>query len=155
MTNSIPGPDAGSAFYIDHVGVSVSDLDRSVAFYVQNFGFHCERLIDLPDHGRVALLRRAGFAIEMFAFAGALPLPPDRRTPTTDLQTVGVKHFALQADDIIGAAAFLRRRGVEFISDVTMGVRGLRRFFVRDPDGVAIEITENTPAPPRPWGIVS
>jgi glyoxylase I family protein len=154
MTNSIPGPDAGNPFFIDHVGVSVSDLDRSIAFY-QNFGFHCERLINLPDRGRVALLRRAGFAIEMFAFAGALPLPADRRAPTTDLQTVGVKHFALRVDDIMGAAAFLRRRDVEFISDVAVGVRGLRRFFVRDPDGIAIEITENTPAPPRPWGIVS
>ena len=131
-------------FRIDHVAVTVSNLSRSIDFYGKNFGFSCERVIELPDrNGRVALLRRAGFTIEMFEFAGALPLPDDRKTPTADLKTIGVKHFALQVDDILAASDFLKRNGVEFISEVTVGVRGLRRFFVKDPDGIGIEVTES------------
>ncbi len=95
--------------------------------------------------GKVALLRLSGFTIEMFEFAQARPLPEDRRTPTTDLQTIGVKHFALSVTDIAGAAEYLERNGVEFISEVAVGVRGLRRFFVKDPDGIGIEITERGP----------
>ena len=136
-------------FRIDHVGVSVSNLNRSIDFYGKNFGFSCERVIELPDrNGKVALLRRAGFTIEMFEFADALPLPDDRKTPTADLRTIGVKHFALQVDDILAASDFLKRNGVEFISEVTVGVRGLRRFFVKDPDGIGIEVTESA-APPQ------
>ena len=136
-------------FRIDHVAVTVSNLSRSIDFYGKNFGFSCERVIELPDrNGRVALLRRAGFTIEMFELAGALPLPDDRKTPTADLKTIGVKHFALQVDDILAASGFLKRNGVEFISEVTVGVRGLRRFFVKDPDGIGIEVTE-TAVPPQ------
>jgi catechol 2,3-dioxygenase-like lactoylglutathione lyase family enzyme len=90
----------------------------------------------------VALLAMADLTIEMFEFAGSRPLPEDRRTPAIDLQTVGVKHFALRANDILGASEFLKKNGVEFISEVAVGVRGRRRFFVRDPDGIAIEVSE-------------
>ena len=146
MTIHSKKPDASVEFLIDHVAVSVSDLAKSVDFYVKNFGFSCERVIDLPNrNGKVALLRRPGFTIEMFEFADALPLPDDRKIPSTDLKTLGVKHFALKANDILAASDFLKRNGVEFLSEVTVGVRGLRRFFVKDPDGIGIEITESSP----------
>ena len=125
------------------MAVSVSNLTRSVDFYAKNFGFSCEKVIELPNrNGKVALLRRAAFTIEMFEFADVLPLPDDRKTPSTDLKTVGVKHFALKVKDIMGASDFLKRNGVEFLSEVTVGVRGMRRFFVKDPDGIGIEVTE-------------
>ena len=137
-------PDESIEFLIDHVAVSVSNLTRSVNFYAKNFGFTCERVIELPNqNGNVALLRRAGFTIEMFEFADALPLPDDRKTPSTDLKTAGVKHFALKVKDIMGASDFLKRNGVEFLSEATVGVRGVRRFFVKDPDGIGIEVTES------------
>ena len=130
-------------FSFDHVAVSVSDLDRSVRFYEQNLGFTCDRIIDLPQGaGRVALLKKPGFAIEMFAYTAPSPLPDYRKSIETDLKTMGVKHFAIKVSDILGAADRLRDNGVEFISQVAVGVRGLRRFFVKDPDGIGIEITE-------------
>jgi catechol 2,3-dioxygenase-like lactoylglutathione lyase family enzyme len=72
-----------------------------------------------------------------------LPLPVYRQTPDTDLRTRGVKHFALRVNDASGAYDSLKRNGVEVVSDVTVGVRGVKRFFVRDPDGIGIEITES------------
>jgi methylmalonyl-CoA/ethylmalonyl-CoA epimerase len=117
-------------------------------FTIDHFGFTCERVIKLPGgSARVALLRTAGLAIEMFEFAGSLPLPGDRKTPEADLRTIGVKHFALSVNDIAAAADVLKKNGVEFISEVTVGVRGMRRCFVRDPDGTGIEITESRPPP--------
>jgi len=137
-------PDYRGEFLLDHVAITVSNLARSIEFYVKDFGLSCERVIELPNrNGKVALLMRAGFAIEMFEVAGVLPLPDYRKTPDSDLRTIGVKHFALEVDDILGASAFLKRNDVEFISEVAVGVRGVRRFFVRDPDGIGIEITES------------
>jgi catechol 2,3-dioxygenase-like lactoylglutathione lyase family enzyme len=147
MSDGVDKPVSGVQFGLDHVALTVSDLERSLEFYRRNFGFECRRVLPLRETGRVALLRGTGLTIEMFAPAGALPLPEDRRTPTADLQTIGVKHFALQVDDILAASDLLKRNGVEFISEVTVGVRGLRRFFIKDPDGTGIEVTE-TPVPP-------
>ena len=138
-------PDKNGEFLVDHVAVTVSDLDRSIEFYTRNFGFECQRIVPLRGNGRVAVLRGAGFAIEMFAPDGALPLPGDRRTPDADLKTIGVKHFALHVVDILAASDLLKANGVEFISEVMVGVRGVRRFFVRDPDGTPIEVTESSP----------
>ena len=144
MTVHSSNQDTHGDFTLDHVAVSVSNLARSIEFYAKNFGFGCERVIELPNrNGKVALLRTAGFDIEMFEFANVLPLPVYRQTPDTDLRTMGVKHFALRVNDASGAYDSLKRNGVEVVSDVTVGVRGVKRFFVRDPDGIGIEITES------------
>jgi methylmalonyl-CoA/ethylmalonyl-CoA epimerase len=139
-------PRIQGEFRIDHVAVSVSNLSRSVKFYESNFGFTCERVVELPGkRGQVALLSKAGFAIEMFELFGALPLPDYRKTPETDLNTIGVKHFALKVTDVLAAAKLLKSRGVELTSEPAVGIRGVSRFFVKDPDGVGIEITESSP----------
>ena len=136
-------PDIASGFTLDHVGVSVSNLDRSIEFYKKNFGFTVERIIELPQRNlRVALLQKAGFTIEMLQFADALPLPDYRKTMDTDVKTIGVKHFCVRVNDIEAAADLLKRNGVKFDSEVTVGVRGLRRFFVKDPDGILVELSE-------------
>ena len=135
-----------SEFVIDHIAVSVTNLAESIKFYEMNFGFTCERVVELPgQRGKVALLSRAGFAIEMFELAGVLPLPDYRKTPETDLSTVGVKHLALKVKDIARSAALLKKRGVSFVSEPAVGVRGVSRFFIKDPDGIGIEITESSP----------
>ena len=130
-------------FSLDHVAVSVSDLDRSIKFYGENFGFKCDRIMDRPQGaGRVALLKKPGFAIEMFGYAGPSPLPDFHKSLETDLRIIGVKHFAIKVNDILDAADSLKNNGVEVVSPVAVGVRGLRRFLVKDPDGLLIEITE-------------
>ena len=143
MTTDNKQPAITSGFTLDHVGVSVSNLNRSIEFYKKNFGFNVERLIELPQRNlRVALLQKAGFTIEMLQFADALPLPDYRKTMETEGKTIGVKHFCMRVNDIQAASDFLKRNGVKFDSEVTVGVRGLRRFFVKDPDGILVELSE-------------
>jgi methylmalonyl-CoA/ethylmalonyl-CoA epimerase len=50
---------------INHVGITTTDLDASVAWYVEHLG--CERLYeyDLPG-GRAAFVRLGEFRIEFF-----------------------------------------------------------------------------------------
>ena len=62
-------------FSIDHTAISVSDLDISTHFYTEILGFTCERIIDIPDgNGRISLLKKADFTIEMFQFRDAVSL---------------------------------------------------------------------------------
>ena len=133
MTDNSKKPDTTIEFSIDHVGVSVSNLDKSIEFYTKLFGFICQRTIEMPTgNGKGALLQKPGITIEMFQIDNVLPLPEDRKIPGNDLKTMGVKHFAMRVQDVTGAADFLRKNGVEFISEPVVGVRGFKRFFIKD-----------------------
>ncbi|UCC16411.1 MAG: VOC family protein [Dehalococcoidales bacterium] len=132
-------------FSIDHTAISVSSLETSIRFYTEILGFTCERIIETPDgNGRIALLRKPGFTIEMFQFIDAQPMPDNDGILVNDLKKIGVKHIALRVQNIWDAAAFLKERGVEFINEPVIGARGFYRFFVKDPDGMPLELTEGS-----------
>ena len=143
MNQSIDKSTGHVEFSIDHIAISVSNLDVSMRFYTNVLGFTCERIIDIPDgNGRIALLKKTNFTIEMFQFADSVLLPANDGKLIDDLKVIGVKHIALRVKDIWTAAAFLKERGVEFISEPVMGARGFYRFFIKDPDGMPLELTE-------------
>jgi len=76
----------------DHAGLSVGDLEASIAWYRDMLGFELVRVVDIPeaeDSGRVALIRNGDFILELFCLPGAASLPPERRHPATDLLTQG------------------------------------------------------------------
>jgi catechol 2,3-dioxygenase-like lactoylglutathione lyase family enzyme len=139
LTGGVDKSGMQFGFSLDHVAITVSDLEVSMDFYTTLFGFTRERMIEMPGNaGRIALLRKPGFTIEMFQFAGALT----PTVPLNDLRVIGVRHFALGVKDIRDAAAFLKEHGVEFISEPVTGARGFDRCFIKDPDGIPIELTE-------------
>jgi glyoxylase I family protein len=141
MTTNADKPDMNREFLIDHVAVSVSNLNRSIDFYKQNFGFLRQAIIDAKRlNGKICHLKKGNVIIELFAISDPT-LPPDS---VHEMKTMGIKHFSLNVTDIIGAFNFLKRNAVDVKSDVIMGQRGLRYFFIKDPDGMEIEVIEST-----------
>jgi catechol 2,3-dioxygenase-like lactoylglutathione lyase family enzyme len=131
MSDSTDKSSPPVEFSIDHAAISVSSLDTS------------ERIIDIPSgNGRIALLKKADFTIEMFQFADARLTPDSERILINDLRKIGVKHIALRVKNIRAAAAYLQEHGVEFINEPVKGARGFYRFFIKDPDGIPVELTE-------------
>ena len=126
-----------------HVGISVGDLEASVAWYEQALGFELESLTAVPeDVGRLAMLvNEAGFRVELFEPPGAAPLPDERRHPASDLRTHGVKHVAYEVAGIEGHAERLRGAGVDFVWDVRVH-DDLKVLFVRDNTGNLVELVE-------------
>jgi len=130
-------------FSIDHTAISVSNLEVSVRFYSEILGFSCDRIIDIPDgNGKIALLKKSDFTIEMFQFTDTVPLVDNGGKLIDDLKKIGVKHIALRVNDIWVATDYLREHGVEFISQPVKGARGFYRCFIKDPDGMPLELTE-------------
>lgn len=127
-----------------HIGLSVPDLEASIAWYCAMLDFTLERRFALERVPfKAAFLRRGDFRIELFELEGAAPLPEERRHPNLDLRTHGTKHIAFVVDDVRAVFAELKRRGAEIAMDVfepkvVPGAGG----FVRDNAGNLIEILE-------------
>lgn len=143
MSDSTDKSTSHIEFSIDHTAISVSSLDASMHFYTEILDFTCERIIEIPDGiGRIALLKKEDFTIEMFQFTDVRFPSDSERILLNDLKKIGVKHIALRVNDIWEAAAYLQEHGVEFINRPVKGARGFYRFFIKDPDGIPVELTE-------------
>ena len=127
-----------------HVGISVSDMERSLKWYKEVLGFN-ELLKDdyVPPLGaRICFIRGCGgFEIELFQYDQPKAIPSDRLVPNTDLQTIGTKHAAFETDDMPALKAHFVACGVDIAHEVTMD--GEAVMFVRDPDGVLLEFIQH------------
>jgi len=143
-----PGPAGGTGtprprVRPHHVGISVADLEASIAWYQEFLGFSLEAVVPVPeDEGRVAmLLNDAGFRVELFELPGAAPLPDARRHPASDLRTHGVKHCAYAVTGIEAFAERLHAAGADFVWDLRVH-EDVKVLFVRDNTGNLVELVE-------------
>jgi catechol 2,3-dioxygenase-like lactoylglutathione lyase family enzyme len=144
-----------------HFSFTVSNLERSVAWYTQVLGLEYLRgqeqanaytrsLVGFPDaHLKVAQLcipgtgvARSQHHLELVEYVA----PPGR---TLDLATnnTGVAHLAFQVDDIHAEFERMRAHGVRFKSDapnaIVEGVnKGGYSIYLLDPDGITLELVQ-------------
>lgn|SRR5690606_21622063 len=135
---------------MNHVGISVANLDRSIAFYRDMLGMQVlrrrpfsgemyEAILGLDAaHGELALLQRDSARIELFQFGHPEPVPGDPNRPVCNH---GITHFCLHVDDIAETYARLSALGVRFhCAPVTFG-RAMATY-ARDPDGNVVELLQ-------------
>ena len=117
---------------IGHVHLTVSDLDRALAFYRDVLGFEVT-----TTYGRDAVFLSAGgyhhhIGLNTWAGRGA-PRPPPK--------TTGLYHFAILYPDRGALAAAVRRvlkHGVALEGAADHGVS--EAVYLRDPDGNGVEL---------------
>ncbi|PZA07697.1 MULTISPECIES: VOC family protein [unclassified Meiothermus] len=127
--------------YPHHLGLSVPNLEESLAWYERVLGFVREKTLYLEAiPARVAFLRRGEFRLELFEVPGANPLPEERKTPHADLKTHGTKHLAFAVEDVEAAVEELRRRGVEVVMQAR--IEGGSMAFIRDNAGNLFELVQ-------------
>jgi methylmalonyl-CoA/ethylmalonyl-CoA epimerase len=129
---------------INHVGISVANLEESVDWYVDKLGFELVRPINRNpgSTSTIALLRRGNFNIELFEIEGAAPLPEYRRDPSADLRVHGLAHFAFSVDDARAVRAELEAKGVEIVFGPNESERSIF-FFVNDNSGNSFEFIQS------------
>jgi len=141
---------------VDSIGLTVSDLDRSVDFYSKVLSFEkvSETEVDGPEHEhlqgvfglrmRIARMRLGEEFIELTEFLAprGRPAPPDARANDRWFQ-----HIALITSDMDRAYKRLRENKVQHASsgpqrlpDWNKNAGGIQAFYFRDPDGHFLEI---------------
>jgi catechol 2,3-dioxygenase-like lactoylglutathione lyase family enzyme len=119
--------------YVDHVGITVRDLERAIAFYAK-LGFAVVRRMMTATH-EVAFVRNGLAELELFA--------PTTRAPESDrrLHEDDVEHIAFHVDDIDDAVATLEGRGITFTSAVRRTGSRAGILFT-DPDGTLLQLLQ-------------
>ncbi|HQO38423.1 MAG TPA: VOC family protein [Candidatus Omnitrophota bacterium] len=127
--------------FLGHIAISVGNLQRSIAFYRKFFGVRQTARYSFNDKGMtIALLKRGNITLELFEFKKRRPLPQYRKTLDNDLRTLGVKHFSFETNNITAAYNKFKKARVKFAADLRSFVDGRSYFFIKDPDGILIEI---------------
>jgi catechol 2,3-dioxygenase-like lactoylglutathione lyase family enzyme len=160
---------------VDTVGMTVADMNRSIAFYTTVLPFVVESDTEVAGRAwellqgvfgarlRVVTLRLGDERIELTQYLAARgrPMPPDSRGNDRWFQ-----HVAIIVADMDAAYARLRDHGVAHAStapqrlpDWNPGAAGIEAFYFRDPDGHFLEVLEFPPGKgqarwhqPRPPG---
>jgi catechol 2,3-dioxygenase-like lactoylglutathione lyase family enzyme len=146
---------------VDAVGVTVSDLDRSVDFFSKVLSF--EKVSDIEVAGdsfehlqgvfglrmRIARLRLGDEFIELTEYLTpkGRAVPPDSRSNDRWFQ-----HIAIITSDMDRAYAWLRKNKVQHAStgpqtlpETIKPAAGIKAFYFKDPDGHALEILQFPP----------
>ena len=132
---------------VHHVGIAVSDLEKSLLRWTAIFGVPASPIEELPERGvRLAHLRFVeGPEIELIAPLGdASPV-----AKFLESRGEGIQHFTLEVDDIGAAMRDLSRAGLQFVSDAPQeGAGGIPVAFVhpKSLNGVLLELRQGQPA---------
>ena len=142
----------------NHIGLCVTDRDRSLRFYTELLGFQFWWDLALPDEGTATLLQldgpigvratylvRDGLVLELIDYSKRDARVGDNR----QMDEVGLTHISLSVSDLAGALAQVEALGGTLVE----GASTEQFAMIRDPDGQLIELLPDTwlaNLPPRP-----
>lgn len=142
---------------MNHVGISVSDLERSIAFYrdlldmepmcpIFPFGGpQYQKVMGLADaEGRMCVVRGGTVQLELFEFHAPDPAPQDPNYAVADR---GISHFGIEVQDVQSTYERLAGAGVRFHCPVETFPGGVKATYGRDPDGNVFELLEMPKTP--------
>jgi glyoxylase I family protein len=123
-----------------HVGLNCHDQQVTEEFYTRWFGFRRARVVPIPD-GEILFLRSGDIHLELFP-AGAGSGIVARSDGPTEPGTV--RHIAFRTESVDNVLAAMGDA-----AEVTLGpldfdeiVPGWRTVWLRDPDGVVVEVSQ-------------
>jgi len=144
-----------------HVGITVRDLEESLAWYERVFGVEREFIaegsgpelstaVGVPAASlRFAFLRFGSCVVELLCY-------DNEREETFDRSNadVGSTHVCIDVPDLQSAYESLRAQGVEFLApplNIHDGpLEGCAFVYFKDPNGVTLELFQSTHTQPSP-----
>jgi catechol 2,3-dioxygenase-like lactoylglutathione lyase family enzyme len=137
---------------VSHLGICVSDLEKSLRFYGEGLGFAPVAEHQVGEEFAVLMevegldlqsrmLARDGMTIELLSFTAPGHHGSPERRPMNHL---GLTHLSLRVDDVEAVAATIESLGGAVVrhtrTTLDLGEVSLEFIYCTDPDGVRIEL---------------
>lgn len=126
----------------EHIGMTVSDMDRTIAFYCDLLGLRLALRKQNTD-SELVFLDAGGGMLEIVA-----PASGAGRFRDVPITEAGMRHLTLAYDNVDAMVEQLAAAGVEIAEtprDAHNREMIKRVAFVRDPDGILVELIERAP----------
>lgn len=127
---------------LQHVGLPVTDIRRSVAFY-ESLGFRDSMSREFIHQGetvRVAMMEKSGVVMELYQLG-----PADLEEIRTR-RNGHIDHVAFDVDDIDATYKLLKENGFTPLEpepvELPFFERGMKFFFILGPDGERLEFSQ-------------
>lgn len=156
LTGFLTKLGAQQATQVSRVGMTVSDMDKALAFYEEVLNF--EKVSDIEVYGqpyeelyglfglrfRTVRLKLGDETIELtdYLTPGGRPIPVDSKS-----NDLWFQHLAIVVADMDQAYERLRQHGIQMVSTAPQTIpasnkaaAGIRAFYFRDPDGHNLEL---------------
>lgn len=123
---------------VHHIAVNTLDIETSIAFYRDMFGFEEEKRADMGNCILVYLKISPDSYMELFDLKG------DCESGSIPENLQGLRHIAFDVQDIEAWNQHLKKKNAEFVMDLcempSINKKGL---LIRGPNGTVIELCEN------------
>ena len=118
-----------------HLAFSVSDINKSLDFYINKLGFRIKFTLDDEDGNPwiVYLQINEGQFIELF---------PEYEINEKHHKHSSYQHFCLEVENIHEVVKNLESQGVKIDEPISMGMDNNYQCWIQDPDGNPIELME-------------
>lgn len=138
----------GPTVAVSHIGICVSDLERSLRFYCDGLGFEKAEVhevgatfaggLEVPGDVECVsqFIRREGMAIELLFYR----VPGVTGTPSATRNQLGITHLSFVVDDVDRALSALAAVGGTVLPSTRTTLDAVDLVFVADPDGVRVEL---------------
>jgi lactoylglutathione lyase len=148
---SEPDPSATGVLF-SHVGICVTDLERSMRFYCEGLGFRPDRALHVDDRFAEAMevrgpvdvtaqyLCRENVVVELLAFTSPRP----HGAASASRGQVGLTHLSFLVEDMAETVRRLTALGGTVIESTRLsyetGTGPSSLVFLADPDGTRVEL---------------
>lgn len=124
---------------IHHIAISVKDSEKTAKFYKENFEFQeINRFTKSGWDGSAIVLESNDLQLEIFQFQN----PIEKKDDLSNLKVIGLKHIGIQVESVNEKYKELKDKGVD-IDEPVRGTTCAWFCFLRDPDGIPIELYES------------
>ncbi|GIW41616.1 MAG: glyoxalase [Candidatus Binatia bacterium] len=145
---------------VSHVGICVSDLERSLRFYRDLLGFRYRSELRVSGEPSDTLLRlrgvslhavyleRDGTRIELLHYESPGHVGEPEPRP---MNRLGLTHLSLRVNDLARTLESLRAEGVRILDETLVDIPAARAgaVFVTDPDGTLVELVQSPGDPDK------
>jgi len=127
---------------VNHIATMlvVSNIDSSIEFYKNIFGFEVKRY----EKNLIALLKFQNTQLYFITYSPSTPDKPDVELKTLDTKGKTPVSVVFNVKDCDKTYQMLLKRGLKFLTPPQSPPWGGKRCFALDPDGYLLEIEEGT-----------